>query len=94
MVAELVDYAATQHAGKVKFLTLREVDELLTQNVLGGQPLRAAGRPGQRRPSAGPQRRRLHGRGGGQRAGPPDARLVARLSDVDRHRLPRSAGER
>lgn len=43
MVAELVDYAATQHAGKVKFLTLREVDELLRRNVLGGQPLRAPG---------------------------------------------------
>ncbi|MBN2291420.1 MAG: VCBS repeat-containing protein [Pirellulales bacterium] len=41
-VVELVDYADKKHSGKVKFLSLAEVNELLTRNVLGGQPLRAA----------------------------------------------------
>ena len=41
-VVAWVDYAAKKYPGKVKFLNLREVDELLTKNVLGGQPLRAA----------------------------------------------------
>ncbi len=41
-VVELIDYTDKKHKGKVKFLSLSEVDKLLTRNVLGGQPLRAA----------------------------------------------------
>lgn len=41
-IVELIDHAVTKHHGKVKFLNLTEVKGLLTRNVLGGQPLRAA----------------------------------------------------
>jgi len=40
-IVELIDYAAEKHAGKVKFLTFREVCDRLTKNLLAGQPLRA-----------------------------------------------------
>ena len=39
---ELVDYAQAKYGRKVKFLNFREVRDLLTKNLLGGQPLRAA----------------------------------------------------
>ena len=39
---DLIDHATTKHAGKVIFLNFREVHERITQNLLGGQPLRAA----------------------------------------------------
>ena len=41
MVA-FIDHAVAVHGGRVRFLSLREVDERLTRNLLGGQPLRAA----------------------------------------------------
>ncbi len=41
-VVELIDHAVSKHPGKVLFLSLREVDALITKNVLGGEPLRAA----------------------------------------------------
>ena len=41
-VVELVDYAATRHGNKVKFLSFRDVQQRLDQHLLGGQPLRAA----------------------------------------------------
>lgn len=41
-VVELIDHAVARHGKKVKFLNFREVYERLTQNVLGGQTLRAA----------------------------------------------------
>jgi putative membrane-bound dehydrogenase-like protein len=41
-VIELIDHATAKHPGKVKFLNFREVYDRLTQNLLGGQPLRAA----------------------------------------------------
>ncbi len=40
-IAELVEYAAKQHGGKVKFLNFREAQERLDKNLLDGQPLRA-----------------------------------------------------
>ena len=39
---DLVDHATAKYAGKVKFLNFHEVHERLTENLLGGQPLRAA----------------------------------------------------
>jgi polysaccharide deacetylase len=39
---DLIDHATTKHAGKVKFLNFREVHQRITENLLGGQPLRAA----------------------------------------------------
>lgn len=41
-LVELVDHAVARHAGKVKFLNFREVQQRLTKNLLAGQPLRAA----------------------------------------------------
>jgi putative membrane-bound dehydrogenase-like protein len=41
-VAELVDYAATKHGKKVKFLTFRECQERLDKHLLAGNPLRDA----------------------------------------------------
>ena len=41
-VIELIDHATDRHGQKVKFLNFREVLDLLTTNLLGGQPLRAA----------------------------------------------------
>ncbi len=41
-LAGLVDYADTKYGAKVKFLTFREAQERLNQNLLDGQPLRAA----------------------------------------------------
>jgi hypothetical protein len=41
-VLELVNHALDRFGNKVKFLNFREVNERLTRNVLGGQPLRAA----------------------------------------------------
>jgi hypothetical protein len=41
-IVELIDHAATRHGGKVKFLSFRDVAERLTQNLLGGHPLRSA----------------------------------------------------
>ena len=41
-ILDVVDHAATEYAGRVKFLNTRDVVERLTANVLGGQPLRAA----------------------------------------------------
>ncbi len=40
-IVELIDYAATKHGKKVKFLTFREAQERLNQNLLNGQPLRS-----------------------------------------------------
>ncbi len=39
---EFVDYAQTKYGKRVKFLTFREAQERLNQNLLAGQPLRAA----------------------------------------------------
>jgi len=39
-IVELIDYAQAKHGKKVKFLTFREAQERLDQNVLGGQSLR------------------------------------------------------
>jgi peptidoglycan/xylan/chitin deacetylase (PgdA/CDA1 family) len=41
-VIELIDHAVAKYGAKVKFLTLREIHARLTQNLLAGQPLRAA----------------------------------------------------
>lgn len=41
-VLEVVEYAASRYAGKVLFLNFREVLDRLTQNALGGVPLRTA----------------------------------------------------
>ena len=41
-VLEVVEYAASRYAGKVLFLNFRELLDRLTQNALGGVPLRAA----------------------------------------------------
>ncbi len=41
-LASLADYAATRHGSKVKFLNLREAQERMDRNLLGGQALRAA----------------------------------------------------
>jgi putative membrane-bound dehydrogenase-like protein len=41
-VADLVDYAAATHGGKIKFLTFRDALARLEKNLLGGQSLRAA----------------------------------------------------
>lgn len=41
-VLELVEYAASKYPGRVLFLNFREVVERLTQNALGGVPLRSA----------------------------------------------------
>jgi putative membrane-bound dehydrogenase-like protein len=41
-LVELIDYAARKYGEKVKFLTFREALERLNQNLLSGQPLRAA----------------------------------------------------
>jgi len=41
-VVEMIDYAVEKHGKKVKFLTFREVYDRLTNNLLGGHPLRAA----------------------------------------------------
>jgi putative membrane-bound dehydrogenase-like protein len=40
-VVDLIDYAATKHGKKVKFLTFREAQERLDKNLLNGQPLRS-----------------------------------------------------
>lgn len=37
---ELIDYAVQKHGPKVKFLTFREAQQRLDQNLLGGHPLR------------------------------------------------------
>ena len=37
---DLIDYAVAKHGKKVKFLTFREAQERLNQNVLSGHPLR------------------------------------------------------
>ena len=39
---ELIDYAVAKYGNRVKFVTLGEMNRLLTENALGGQPLRAA----------------------------------------------------
>jgi len=41
-VLELVEHALAGRQGKVKFLNFREVHDRLTENLLGGHPLRAA----------------------------------------------------
>jgi putative membrane-bound dehydrogenase-like protein len=41
-LVELIDYAVTKYGTKVKFLTFREAQERLNQNLLAGHPLRAA----------------------------------------------------
>ena len=41
-VVEMIDHAVARHAGKVKFLSFREVEERIDKNLLGRQPLRAA----------------------------------------------------
>jgi hypothetical protein len=41
-VLELVNHALDRYGRKVKFLNFREVYDRITQNALGGQPLRAA----------------------------------------------------
>ncbi len=41
-VVEMIDHAVAKHGKKVKFLNFREVHDRITENVLGGQPLRAA----------------------------------------------------
>lgn len=41
-IVEVIDYAVSRHGTKVKFLSFQEVNERLTQNLLGGQPLRHA----------------------------------------------------
>jgi hypothetical protein len=41
-VVELIDHAAGKHGPKVMFLNFREVLERIDQNLLGGEPLRAA----------------------------------------------------
>ncbi len=41
-IVELIDHAVKQHGKKVKFLNFHEAWERLTQNMLAGQPLRAA----------------------------------------------------
>lgn len=41
-VVDFIDYAATKHGKKVKFLTFRETQERLNKHLLGGQALRAA----------------------------------------------------
>jgi len=40
-VVEMIDHAVGKHGKKVKFLTFREVCDKLTENLLGGHPLRA-----------------------------------------------------
>jgi len=40
-IVEVIDHAVSKHGKKVKFLTFREVEERLTKNLLGGNPLRA-----------------------------------------------------
>jgi putative membrane-bound dehydrogenase-like protein len=39
-IVELIDYAASKHGSKVKFLTFRDALERLNKNLLLGQPLR------------------------------------------------------
>jgi len=41
-VIELIDHATKQHGRRIMFLNFREAYERLTENMLGGQPLRAA----------------------------------------------------
>lgn len=41
-IVELIDYTATKHGKKVKFLTFREAQERLDKHLLGGSSLRAA----------------------------------------------------
>src|SRR5215468_4025224 len=41
-LVELIDYAVQKYGKKVKFLTFREAQERLNQNLLAGHPLRAA----------------------------------------------------
>lgn len=41
-VVQLVEHAASRHAGKVKFLTFREADQRLRDSLLAGQSLRDA----------------------------------------------------
>ena len=41
-IVELIDYAVERHGRKIKFLNFREVYDRLSQNLLAGQPLRAA----------------------------------------------------
>lgn len=41
-VVELIDHVVAKHGKRVKFLTFPEVQQRLDQNLLGGQPLRAA----------------------------------------------------
>lgn len=41
-VVELIDHAVAKHGKKVKFLSFREAQERLNQNLLGGQALRTA----------------------------------------------------
>jgi len=41
-VIEMIDHAAAKHAGKVRFLNFHQVQNRLDENLLGGQPLRAA----------------------------------------------------
>jgi putative membrane-bound dehydrogenase-like protein len=41
-IVEVIDHAVSKHGKKIKFLTFREVYDRLTENLLAGQPLRAA----------------------------------------------------
>jgi peptidoglycan/xylan/chitin deacetylase (PgdA/CDA1 family) len=41
-IVEVIDHAVSKYGRRVKFLTFREVYDRLTNNLLGGQPLRAA----------------------------------------------------
>jgi len=41
-IVEVVDYAVDKYGGKIQFLTFRQVYDRLTDNLLQGQPLRAA----------------------------------------------------
>ena len=41
-VIELIDHAVSGRRAKIKFLNFREINDLLTENLLAGHPLRAA----------------------------------------------------
>ena len=41
-IVEVIDYAVDKYGGKIQFLTFRQVYDRLTDNLLQGQPLRAA----------------------------------------------------
>ena len=82
-IVDFIDYAATKHGKKVKFLNFREAQERLEQELAGRSTAPRRRWPRQWRASARSRQRRIPRCGYRQRQGEADAALVAEDADMD-----------